>query len=210
LLGSWEQFQFTLSNLQSKVNATALAENQCQKKPRGKYEDRLMAAAVRGERKRKPVAGFGHFSPRLRLKYTRFPSVIKDNSLYRLIPFLTLLVSVLVSVGVRAKWAKKNQRHDSQYEEPSGDTLGRALSLLGHLIFNVSPPGVFHPPELVNRGSYAEDPFRIIAQFLQGDAGEVLDGIGGRIAQRFEQAFGYQDRNVVRSATEDIRRFACA
>src|SRR5665213_3924217 len=69
-----------------------------------------------------PVAGFGHFSPRLQFKYTRFPSVIKDNSIYRPIPFFTLLVSVLVSVGVRAKRAKENQRQDSQYEERLGDT----------------------------------------------------------------------------------------
>jgi hypothetical protein len=144
------------------------------------------------------------------LKYTRFPSVIKDNSVYRPIPFLTPLVSVLVSVGVRAKGAKENQSHDSQYEIISGDTLGRVLGLLGHLKVNGSPPGVFHSPELVNGGSDAKDPFRIIAQFLQRDAGEVLDGIGVRIAQRFEQALGNQDWNVVRSAAQKMRRFTCA
>ena len=79
-----------------------------------------------------------------------FPSVIKDNSVYRPIPFLTRLVSVLVSVGVRAKGAKESQCSDSQYEIRSGDTLGRVLSLLGHLKFNGSAPGVFHSPELVN------------------------------------------------------------
>jgi hypothetical protein len=52
--------------------------------------------------------GIGHFHRVLRFKYTRFPSVIKDNSANRPIPFLTRLVSVLVSVGVRAKTAKEN------------------------------------------------------------------------------------------------------
>ena len=139
-----------------------------------------------------------------------FPSVIKDNSVYRPIPFFTLLVSVLVSVGVRAKGAKESQCSDSQYEIRSGDTLGRVLSLLGHLKVSGGSPGVFHSPELVNGGSDAKDPFRIIAQFLQRDAGEVLVGIGGRIAQRFEQTLGNQDWNVVRSAAQQMRRFTCA
>jgi len=97
------------------------------------------------------------------LNMPRFPSVIKDNSVYRHIPVFTLLVSVLVSVGVRAKGAKESQCSDSQYEIRSGDTLGRVLGLLGHLIFNSSPPGVFHAPELVYGGSNAKDPLRIIA-----------------------------------------------
>jgi hypothetical protein len=127
-----------------------------------------------------------------------FPSVIKDNSVYQPIPFFTLLVSVLVSVGVRAKEAKESQCSDSQYERRSGDTLGRVLSLLGHLKFNGSAPGVFHPPELVNGGSDSKDPLRIIAQFLQRDTGEVLDGIGSWVAERFEQSPGNLDGNIMR------------
>jgi hypothetical protein len=68
-------------------------------------------------RKWSQLPDLGIFHRVYELKYTRFPSVIKDNSVYRPIPFLTLLVSVLVSVGVREKGAKKNQRHDSQYEK---------------------------------------------------------------------------------------------
>jgi len=75
--------------------------------------------------------------------------------------------------------------------------LGHVLGLLGHLIVNGSPRGVFHPPELVNGGSDAKDPFRIIAQFLQRATSEVLDGIGGPVAQRFEQSSGNQDWNIM-------------
>jgi len=59
--------------------------------------------------------GIGLFSPRLRLKYTRFPSVIKDNSVYRPIPFFTLLVSVLVSAQrelKRVKGTTVNMKND--------------------------------------------------------------------------------------------------
>jgi len=145
-----------------------------------------------------PVAGFGRFSPLLQPKYACFYWVFKQKRFYPILSLLIRLVSVLVSVGVLARRAKRNQRHDSQYETRLGGALGRVLGLLGHLIFNGSPPGVFHPPELVNGGSDSKDPLRIIAQFLQRDTGEVLDGIGSWVAERFEQSPGNLDGNIMR------------
>jgi hypothetical protein len=60
------------------------------------------------ELRMEPLAGFGHFLPRLQCKqYTRFPSVIKYNRVNLLLLFLTPLVSVLVSVRVRRLMVKK-------------------------------------------------------------------------------------------------------
>jgi hypothetical protein len=86
----------------------------------------------------------------------------------------------------------------SQYEKPSTDTLGRLLALLGLLKFDGRSSGVFHSPEIVNGGSDAKDPFRVIAQFLQRDAGEVFDSIVVWVAQGLKKSLGNKKRHIMR------------
>ena len=148
--------------------------------------------------------GIGPFSPRLRFKHTRFTSVIKHNRAYPPKLFLTLLVSVLVSVGVRTKTAKENKCSQSQYYKQSSHLRGSILGPFSHLILGRSSTGVFHPPVIVNHLSGPVEPFHVSFQFLHRDQGIVFGGAVGGMAQRFKQALGNQDRNVMRSEAQQM------
>ena len=113
--------------------------------------------------------GIGPFTPRLRFKHTRFTSVIKHNHAYPPKLFLTLLVSVLVSVDVRTKRAKENKCSQSQYYNKSSHLRGSILDPVSHLILGRSSTGVFHPPVIVNHLSGPVEPFHVSFQFLHRD-----------------------------------------
>ena len=50
-------------------------------------------------------------------------------------------------------------------------------------------------------------PFYVVLQFLKGVVSKKLRGIIRRMPQRFEQSVGNQNRNVMRGASQNPRRF---